>query len=60
LEDLYKDLFAEFGMEYKTYAETHPDGKFPLSQWIHEHDEKVKAVKKTKVDELRNQIKAKK
>ena len=60
LEDLYKDLFAEFGMEYKTYAETHPDGKFPLTQWIHEHDEKVKAVKKSKVDELRNQIKAKK
>ena len=60
LEDLYKDLFAEYGMEYKAYATAHPDGKFPLSQWIHEHDEKIKSVKKAKVDQLRNQIKAKK
>jgi hypothetical protein len=58
LEDLYKDLFAEYGLEYKTYASTHPDGKFPLTRWIHEHDEKIKAVKKAKVDELRKQIKS--
>ncbi len=60
LEDLYRELFKEYGLEYKTYASVHPDGKFPVVQWIQEHDAKVKEVKKAKVDSLRDQIKGKK
>lgn len=53
LEDLYRDAFSEFDVEYVSYDETHPNGTYPLPKWIEEQEAKLKKLKRKKLEELR-------
>ena len=56
LEDTYRDIFAEFGVNYRYYREVHPDGKYSEQKWIEEQETLIRLHKVQKVKELRQQF----
>ena len=53
LEDIYKDIFTEQGIDFENYTVVHPDGKYSQIKWIEELDGKLRKAKETKLKELK-------
>jgi hypothetical protein len=53
LEDMYKDIFTEQGIDFQNYTATHPDGKYSQIKWIEELDGKLRKAKETQLKELK-------
>lgn len=53
LEDMYKDIFTEQGIDFENYTVAHPDGKYSQIKWIEELDGKLRKAKETKLKELK-------
>ncbi|WP_291726733.1 hypothetical protein [Bernardetia sp.] len=56
LEDLYSESFAEQGLEYVSYKEAHPDGKYSKTAWIEAQENKLRQAKMKELQALRKQI----
>ncbi|WP_375561702.1 hypothetical protein ACE193_03890 [Bernardetia sp. OM2101] len=53
LEDMYKDIFTEQGIEFQNYTVAHPDGKYSQIKWIEELDGKLRKAKEKQLSELK-------
>lgn len=53
LEDMYKDIFTEQGIEFQNYTAAHPDGKYSQVKWIEELDGKLRKAKEDQLKELK-------
>ena len=53
LEDMYKDIFDEQGLEFQNYTAAHPDGKYSQVKWIEELDGKLRKAKEKQLSELK-------
>jgi len=53
LEDMYKDIFTEQGIEFQNYTAAHPDGKYSQVKWIEELDGKLRRAKENQLKELK-------
>ncbi|WP_338764417.1 hypothetical protein WAF17_21750 [Bernardetia sp. ABR2-2B] len=53
LEDMYKDIFSEQGIEFQNYDAVHPDGKYNQIKWIEELDGKLRKAKEKQLSELK-------
>lgn len=53
LEDMYKDIFTEQGIEFQNYTVAHPDGKYSQVKWIEELDGKLRKAKENQLKELK-------
>ncbi len=53
LEDMYKDIFTEQGIEFQNYVVVHPDGKYSQIKWIEELDGKLRQAKEKQLKELK-------
>ncbi len=53
LEDMYKDIFSEQGIDFETYVSSHPDGKYSQVKWIEELDGKLRKAKEKQLSELK-------
>lgn len=53
LEDMYKDIFNEQGMEFQDYTAAHPDGKYSQVKWIEELDGKLRKAKEDQLKEIK-------
>ncbi len=53
LEDTYQDAFDEMGIEYKSYALIHPDGKYSQELWIKEKSRELKELKVKKLNQMK-------
>ncbi len=53
LEDMYKDIFTEQGIEFENYTAAHPDGKYSQVKWIEELDGKLRKAKENQLKELK-------
>jgi hypothetical protein len=56
IEDVLKDEFASFGVEYQYYSDIHPDGKYNEIRWIEEQELRLKQLKLKKIAELKKKI----
>jgi hypothetical protein len=57
LEDLFRDIFEEHGVEYVSYDEAHPDGKFPVIRWVEQTEKKIQELKDKRLKEISSRIK---
>ncbi|WP_338763582.1 hypothetical protein WAF17_20000 [Bernardetia sp. ABR2-2B] len=57
LEDLYSESFEEQGLEYISYSEAHPDGKYSKTAWIEAQENKLREAKMEELQALRRQVK---
>ncbi|WP_338791638.1 hypothetical protein V9L05_20400 [Bernardetia sp. Wsw4-3y2] len=53
LEDMYKDIFTEQGIDFQNYTVAHPDGKYSQIKWIEELDGKLRKAKENQLKELK-------
>ena len=53
LEDIYKDIFTEQGIEFQNYDTAHPDGKYNPVKWIEELDGKLRKAKQKQLKEIK-------
>lgn len=53
LEDMYKDIFTEQGIEFENYTAAHPDGKYSQIKWIEELDGKLRKAKEEQLKTLK-------
>ncbi len=53
LEDMYKDIFTEQGMDFQNYTAAHPDGKYSQIKWIEELDGKLRKAKENQLKEIK-------
>lgn len=56
LEDMYKDIFDEQGLEFQNYTAAHPDGKYSQIKWIEELDGKLRKAKEKQLSELKEKF----
>lgn len=56
LEDMYKDIFTEQGIDFQNYTAAHPDGKYSQIKWIEELDGKLRKAKEKQLSELKKNI----
>lgn len=56
LEDMYKDIFTEQGIEFENYTAAHPDGKYSQVKWIEELDGKLRKAKEQQLKELKKKF----
>ncbi len=56
IEDVYRDLFAEMGVEYVDYATAHPNGKFSQETWLNEKSSQLQALKKEALERKKAQM----
>ena len=56
LEDMYKDIFTEQGLEFQSYTAAHPDGKYSQVKWIEELDGKLRQAKEKQLKELKKKF----
>lgn len=56
LEDMYKDIFTEQGIEFENYTLAHPDGKYSQIKWIEELDGKLQKAKEQQLKELKKKF----
>jgi hypothetical protein len=56
LEDMYQDMFAEYGLEYVSYFEEHPNGSYPKTSWVKEQEDRLNKVKMERVRELKAKL----
>ncbi|WP_291720530.1 hypothetical protein [Bernardetia sp.] len=56
LEDMYKDIFDEQGLEFQNYTAAHPDGKYSQVKWIEELDGKLRKAKEKQLSELKQKF----
>lgn len=53
IEDVYKNIFHEFNIEYVYYKVKHPDGNYPEMKWVEEQEKKLQKLKQDQIEELR-------
>jgi hypothetical protein len=53
IEDHYKNIFKEFGLEYVYYKTKHPDGNYSEMKWVEEQEKKLQKLKQDQIAELR-------
>jgi len=53
LEDMYKDIFTEQGIDFQNYTLAHPDGKYSQVKWIEELDGKLRKAKENQLKEIK-------
>ena len=56
LEDMYKDIFTEQGIDFQDYTATHPDGKYSQVKWIEELDGKLRKAKEQQLKEIKKKF----
>jgi hypothetical protein len=56
LEDMYKDIFTEQGIDFQNYTVAHPDGKYSQVKWIEELDVKLRRAKEVQLKELKKKF----
>ncbi len=57
LEDLYMESFEEQGLDYISYNEKYPDGKYSKTAWIEAQEETLRQAKMKELQALRKQVK---
>lgn len=57
LEDMYKDIFTEQGIDFQNYTTVHPDGKYSQVKWIEELDGKLRQEKEKQLKEIKKKYK---
>lgn len=53
IEDVYRNIFKEFNMEYVSYKVKYPNGKYPEMKWVDDQDRKLQKLKQGQIQELR-------
>jgi hypothetical protein len=53
IEDVYRNIFKEFNLEYVAYKVKHPDGKYPEIKWVDDQEKKLQKLKQDQIQELR-------
>lgn len=56
LEDMYQDLFADYGLKFVPYSQAHPDGKTPKINWVEDQEKQIKAAKMKRLEELKAKV----
>ncbi len=59
IEDYYKNIFKEFGIEYVYYKTKHPDSSYPEMKWVEDQEKKLQKLKQDQIAELRKKYMAK-
>ncbi len=53
IEEYYTEAFKEFSETYMSYNQKYPQGGFSEARWIEEHDKKLRALKKQKLESIK-------
>jgi len=53
IEDVYKNIFHEFNIEYVYYKVKYPNGKYPEMKWVEDQEKKLQKLKQDQIQELR-------
>ncbi len=57
LEDLYSEIFEEYGQNYVFYDKVHPKGEYPITKWVEEVEKKIKEMKDEKLKQITSRVK---
>ena len=55
IEDMLREEFAAFNVNYRYYDDVHADGKYSEIKWIEEQEARLKKLKQEKVASLKKQ-----
>ncbi|TAH20997.1 MAG: hypothetical protein EAZ08_04630 [Cytophagales bacterium] len=53
IEDVYKNIFHEFNMDYVYYKVKYPNGNYPEMKWVEDQEKKLQKLKQDQIEELR-------
>jgi len=53
LEDVYNEVFEEYGIKYVFYKEKHPKLDYDKNKWIAEHDAQLKKIKTEQINKIK-------
>jgi len=56
IEDVYQEVFEEFGIKYVYYKEKYPKQDFEKNKWIAEHDAQLKKIKTEQVNKIKSKF----
>ncbi len=56
IEDVYNEIFEEYGLKYVFYKEKHPKEDYDRNKWISEHDAQLKKMKAEQVNKLKSRF----
>lgn len=56
IEDVYNDIFEEYGIKYVYYKEKYPKEDYDRNKWITEHDNQLKKMKTEQVNKLKSRF----
>ncbi|MCS6969317.1 MAG: hypothetical protein RMJ44_12095 [Cytophagales bacterium] len=56
LEDMYRDIFRELGVEYVYYEQAHPKGDYSRIKWIEEQEARIKLLRENKIKQLKSSV----
>ncbi len=56
LEDMYRDMFADYGLKFVPYKDASPDGKTPKLKWVEEQEKQIRTVKAQMLSDLKAKV----